>query len=191
MARITGLRGGLSTRLAIWFTRRHFARLTGRAPERAVEPLELFAHLPGLLRGYSRLEQAVARLHGLDRRTDALAELRAATVVRCEFCIDLASQVARQWGLTDAELLALPEYRTSELFDERDRLVLDYATAMSREPVRVTDELVAALRVHFSEAQLVQLTFVIALENLRGRFNAALGVEAAGFSEGREMGSPR
>lgn len=144
----------------------------------------MFAHLPGLLRGYSRLEQAVARLPGLDRRTDALAELRAATVVRCEFCIDLASQVARQWGLTDAELLALPEYRTSELFDERDRLVLDYATSMSREPVRVTDEMVAALRVHFTEAQLVQLTFVIALENLRGRFNAALGVEAAGFSEG-------
>jgi 4-carboxymuconolactone decarboxylase len=190
MARIPRATGGPMARLAFWFTRRQFARLTGRTPEQAVEPLELFAHVPGLLRGYGKLEQATARLHGLDRRADALAELRAATVVRCEFCIDLASQVARRWGLSDDELRALPSYRTSDLFDDRDRLVLDYATAMSRTPVQVPDELVAALREHFTDAQLVQLTFVIALENLRGRFNTALGVEAAGFSEGMVCAVP-
>lgn len=190
MARIPRATGGPLTRLAFRFTRRHFARLTGSAPDRAIEPLELFAHVPALLRAYSRLEQATAGLRGLDRRADALAELKAATVVRCEFCMDLASQVARQWGLSDAELQALPGYRNSDLFDDRDRLVLDYAAAMSRTPVRVPDELVAALRRHFTDAQLVHLTFLIALENLRGRFNAALGVEAAGFSDGMVCAVP-
>jgi hypothetical protein len=55
---------------------------------------------------------------------------------------------------------------------------------MSRTPVEVPDALFARLREHFDEAQLVELTSAIALENMRGRFNLALGVGAAGFSEG-------
>jgi hypothetical protein len=55
---------------------------------------------------------------------------------------------------------------------------------MSRTPVEVSDERVAELREHFDDAQLVELRHHIALENARGRFNLALGVGAAGFSEG-------
>jgi hypothetical protein len=111
VARIKGVpagHAGPSVKIAYWFTRRHFARLTGRKPERGIEPLQICAHLPWLLRAYGRFEQAVARLHGLGRRADALAELKAATLIRCAFCIDLASQISREWGLSDEELLALP-----------------------------------------------------------------------------------
>jgi len=62
--------------------------------------------------------------------------------------------------------------------------VLDYATAMSRTPTTVTDELFSALREHFNERQLVELTNVIALENMRARFNSAFDMTPAGFSEG-------
>jgi 4-carboxymuconolactone decarboxylase len=62
--------------------------------------------------------------------------------------------------------------------------VLDYATAMSRTPTTVTDELFAQLREHFDERQLVELTNVIALENMRARFNSAFDMTPAGFSEG-------
>jgi len=61
---------------------------------------------------------------------------------------------------------------------------------MSRTPVEVTDELFAALREHFDDTQLVELTHVIALENLRGRFNLALGIGAAGFSAGAVCAVP-
>jgi len=147
-----------------------------------IAPLELYAHVPGLLRGYAKLEQATAKLRRLDRRSRALAELTAATLTQCAYCIDLGSEVARRWGLSDEQLLALPAYTTSSLFNERDKLVLDYAVAISRTPVNVRDQLVCRLREHFDERQLVELTHVIALENLRGRFNLALGAEAAGFS---------
>jgi alkylhydroperoxidase family enzyme len=96
----------------------------------------------------------------------------------------------RRSGLSDEQLLALPRYRESELFTDLEKLVLDYAVAMSRAPVDVPDELFAQLREHFDEAQLVELTYVIALENLRGRFNLALGVGAAGFSEGMVCAVP-
>ena len=53
-----------------------------------------------------------------------------------------------------------------------------------------SDALFARLRAHFNDAQLVELTHVIALENMRGRFNLALGVGAAGFSEGMVCAIP-
>jgi 4-carboxymuconolactone decarboxylase len=175
---------------AYYLTRRHLRKLTGREPERGLEPLEIFAHLPRLLRAYGSVEQATAKLDGLDARSRVLAELKAATLTHCEYCIDIGSQVARRSGLTDAELLALPGYRTSPLFSARDRLVLDYAVGMSATPVEVSDELFAGLRGEFSDAQLVELTWMVALENLRGRFNLALGIGAAGFSEGMVCAVP-
>jgi AhpD family alkylhydroperoxidase len=193
MARIAGVsahQAGLYGRLACYFTRRSLAQLTGRSPGGMIQPLEMYAHVPALLRGYAKLEQATAKLHAVDKRSRALAELKAATLTQCAYCIDLGSQISRQWGLTDAELLALPTYRTSALFSDLDKLVLDYAVGMSRTPVQVPDELFAQLRTHFDEAQLVELTHVIALENMRGRFNLGLGIGAAGFSEGMACAAP-
>jgi AhpD family alkylhydroperoxidase len=187
MARIAGVsarEAGPLVKLAIPFTRRRMAQLTGREPKRMLEPLELYAHAPGLLLGYAMLEWATAKLDRVDERLRFLAELKAATLTHCEYCIDLGSQVARQAGLSDEQLLALPRYQESELFTHLEKLVLDYAVGMSRIPVQVSDALFAELRQHFDEAQLVELTHVIALENMRGRFNLALGVGAAGFSEG-------
>jgi AhpD family alkylhydroperoxidase len=176
--------------MALRFMRSGLAQLTGRETERMIEPLELYAHLPGLLRGMGALEQATAELHGIDQRLQALAQLKAATLTQCEYCIDLGSQISRQWGLTDEELLALPSYRTSPLFTDVEKLVLDYAVGMSRTPVDVSDELFARLREHFSDGQMVELTHLIALENMRGRFNLALGVGAAGFTEGMVCAVP-
>jgi AhpD family alkylhydroperoxidase len=193
MARIPGVaarQAGPYSKMVYFFTRRSLRQLTGRSPAGMIEPLEIYAHEPGLLRGYAGLEQATAKLSRLSKRVRALAELRAATVVQCEYCIDMGSQISRQWGLTDEELLALPSYRTSPLFSDVDKLVLDYATGMTRTPVEVPDELFARLRAHFDEAQLVDLTHVIALENLRGRFNLAFGIGAAGFSEGMTCAVP-
>ena len=155
-----------------------------------IEPLRMYAHLPGVLRAYGGLEQATARLHNMDERLRNLAELKAATLTSCEYCIDLGSQISRRSGLTDEQLLALPVYRTSQHFSDLEKLVLDYALAMSRTPADVSDDLFAQLRQHFSEVQLVELTFVIALENLRGRFNVALGIGSAGFSEGMVCALP-
>ena len=187
---VTHAQAGWSVRLTYWFTRRAITRLTGRRPERMIEPVQVYARIPALLRGYAKVEQATAGLTALPDRVKALAELRAATLTSCEYCIDLGSQVARRWGLTDAQLLALPAYRSSDLFTDADKVVLDYATAMSRTPVQVTDELFTALREHFDQTQLVELTHVIALENLRGRFNLALGIGAAGFSAGAVCAVP-
>jgi 4-carboxymuconolactone decarboxylase len=110
--------------------------------------------------------------------------------VSCEYCIDLGSQIARSWGFTDEELLAMSDYHNAACFSDLDKLILSYATAISRTPVEVNDELFDALRAHFDNAQLVALTHIVTLGNLRGRFNVALGIGSSGFSEGRVCALP-
>ncbi len=190
IARVTAEQAGGEVEQILLFTRSGLAEMTGREPENMLEPLELYAHIPGLLKGIGALAAASGQLHGISKRYHALASLKAATLTNCEYCIDIGSQVSRQWGLTDEELLALPFYRESPCFDEVDKLVLDYAVGMSRTPVEVSDEMVARLCEHFDDGQVLELTHAIALENMYGRFNLALGVGAAGFSEGMVCAIP-
>jgi len=86
--------------------------------------------------------------------------------------------------VTDEQLAALPAYEQSPAFSELERLVLDFAVAMTETPVVVSDDLYGRLATHFESAQIVELTASIAWENYRARFDHALGIEAQGFSEG-------
>jgi 4-carboxymuconolactone decarboxylase len=193
MSRIAGVKtkeAGPFTRVILSVARRKTGQLTGRRTERMIEPLELYAHRPRLLIGYGMMEDATAKLHRVDERFKVLAELKAAMLTSCEYCVDIGSQIARRAGISEEQLLALPRYRDSELFDALEKLVLDYAVGVSSTPVDVPDELFAKLRSHFDDAQLVELTNVIALENMRGRFNLAFDIRSAGFSEGMVCAIP-
>ncbi len=165
-------------------------RLSRRKLGRDVDPLAVYAHAPTLLLGYGMLEQATAMQHEVQADLTALAQLKAAALVNCEFCGDIGSALAREAGISEEQLLALPRYRESDAFTSRQKLVLDYATALSRTPAAVTDELFAAMSDHFSERQLVELTNVIALENMRARFNCAFDMTPAGFSHGMVCVAP-
>lgn len=157
---------------------------------REVDPVGVYAYAPRLLIGYGAFEKATAKERRVEERLKALAETKAAAIVNCEFCCDIASSIAREAGVAEAQLLALPHYRQSAEFSELEKLVLDYASAISRTPARVGEELFAALREHFDERQLVELTNVIALENMRARFNSAFEMTPAGFSEGMVCAVP-
>jgi alkylhydroperoxidase family enzyme len=165
-------------------------RLSRRRLGRDVDPIGVYAYSPGLLVGYGAFEHATGKQTRVQERLKALAETKAAAVVNCEFCCDIGSSIAREAGITEKQLLALPAYRDSDEFSELEKLVLDYATAMSRTPTAVSDELFATLRTHLDERQLVELTNVIALENMRARFNSAFDMTPAGFSEGMVCAVP-
>jgi len=97
--------------------------------------------------------------------------------------MDIGSAVGRESGITEEKLAALPDYDTHPAFSEAERLALRYADQMTATPVDVDENAAAALRTHFSEKQLVELTAAIAWENHRARFDHAMGVESEGFSE--------
>jgi AhpD family alkylhydroperoxidase len=130
-----------------------------------------------------KFQQAVRKGDSLDERLKNLIELKGAQMIGCEYCVDLGSQICRNSGLSDEELLALPRHGRSGLFTACEKLALDYTVAVMRTPVEVTDELFARMKEHFSDRQLVELTALLTLVNVN-RLNAAFGIGAAGFSEG-------
>lgn len=93
--------------------------------------------------------------------------------------------MSRKEGVTEEQLQDLAQFESSPHFNARERLVLQLATAMTRVPTNVSDELYGALRGQFSERELVELSAVIGWENSRARFNRVFAIEAEGFSHGK------
>jgi alkylhydroperoxidase family enzyme len=81
----------------------------------------------------------------------------------------------------EAKLDDLADWRTSDAFNELERVALDYAERMTYTGQKVDEALFGRLKKHFSEPQIVELTAAIALENFRSKFNPALGIESQGF----------
>ena len=188
MARIEGVsksQAGPIVKLVYRFMRKGMKKLTGRdaAHGSGIEPVEIWAHQPKMMSGMGKFQQAVRKGSSVDERLKYLVELKGAQMIGCEFCVDLGSQICRNSGFSDEELLALPRYRQSDLFTEREKLALDYTVAVTRTPVEVTDELFARMKEHFTDEQLVEITALLTVVNL-DRFNAAFGIGSAGFSEG-------
>jgi alkylhydroperoxidase family enzyme len=188
MARVQGVQkkqAGLMVKLVYQLGPRMMRKLTGRQPSigNGLEPMEIWAHKPKLMMAMGKFNGALRKPGALEVRTRNLCELKGAAMIGCEFCVDLGSQICRHSGFSDEELLAIPRYKNSELFSEREKVALDYTVAVMRTPVEVTDELFARVQDHFTTEQIVELTALLTLVNL-DRFNAAFGIGSAGFSEG-------
>ena len=188
MARIHGVhksQAGPIVKLVYRFGPRMMRKLTGREASigNGIEPMEIWAHKPNLMMAMGKFNQAIRKPGVVEERIRNLCELKGSAMIGCEYCVDLGSQICRHSGFSDEELLAIPRYRSSELFTEREKIALDYTAAVMRTPVEVTDELFAKLQQHFTTDQIVELTALLTLVNL-DRFNAAFGIGSAGFGEG-------
>jgi alkylhydroperoxidase family enzyme len=157
-----------------------------------LDPVAAIAHNVPVARSYGLFEMQVKRWRQLDHRLKDLAVMAAAGRIGCSWCMDFGYWEATVQPQVPAEKIrAVPGWWDSDLFTELERLVLGYADAMTATPPVVTDELVVQLREHLTDAQLVELTAIIAVENLRSRINAALGLSAQGFKDRYEIQAAR
>ena len=145
---------------------------------------------PGLLWGRSpKVFAALALLYGalnrkrspLDPALRALVTVRVSQINHCAFCVDINSATLLKRGVAPDKLEALPVWRASNLFDDREQSALDYAEAMTFTDRSVDDALIARLKPHFDDDALVELTGLIAFQNMSSKFNAALAVPPQGF----------
>jgi len=91
--------------------------------------------------------------------------------------VDINAAGGSDAGISDEKIAALPDYGTSPHYTDAERVALELADAMCATPVDVSDDLFNRLRVHYDEAQLVELAATAALENFRARFNRVFRVE--------------
>ena len=169
---------------------RSYLAVLPKARRNRVDLLRRLIRRPQVLAANAGYEVALLFSAKTDPRLKALAELKAGTLISCEYCIDIGSALARGAGVTDAQLRALPSFRSSREFSETERLVLELAEAMTRVPTRIDTDLGGRLRSRFSQSQIVELMSAVAWENHRGRLNEALGVRPSGFSDGMVCAVP-
>lgn len=166
---------GLSAKLFAVITK----RMLGAVPDNGY----VYLHHRPVMRSIMLLESRVTRWHALDPTLQSYAQLASAAVIGCSWCLDFGYFQAHHQQLDLAKIREVPRWRESDVFSALEREVLSYAEAMSLTPPTVTDEQVANLIDALGAPAVVELTQLIALENMRSRFNSAAGLQTQGYSE--------
>lgn len=165
---------GLLGRLVGAYSRRRFGRL--------LDPALAMGHHRQVLIADSLFERRVEEFNRLDPGLKVLAVMATALRVECAWCVDFGDFAAAHQGLDLDKVRAVPGWRGSTVFTPLERRVLEFAEAATATPPQVSDELAESLRADIGNAGLVELGFMVAIENLRSRFNSALGLASQGFS---------
>lgn len=165
-------------------------RMSRRQYGEVLEPMSVWRHHGGVFWTWGLFELANQRaLRVLPERVRSLAVYRTAVVIGCSWCVDFGAALWQQQGLDPADLTAVSQHRYDRLSAD-ERAAVEMADAMTAQPPDVSDERMADLRERFGDDGVVELTYVIALENMRSRFNAALGLSAQGFTSGEACRLP-
>jgi alkylhydroperoxidase family enzyme len=139
-------------------------------------PSLLYAKRPTIFRAVGAMWSGLAASGLLDPKLVALVNRRVAALNGCVFWQDINAAVGSELGITDEKILALPDYATSPLYDDKERAVLEYADAITLSDRDVTDELFERIAGFFNDDEIVELTATIAWENSSSKFNRALRV---------------
>lgn len=173
----------LRNRTVAWYSRRRFGA--------ALAPGLVMGHNPGVLKAYVALERGLERARHLDPRLEMLAVMTSAARLGCAWCMDFGYWAAREGGLDDATLADVASWRDSARFTPLERRVMEYAETMSDDARDVTDAQVRELVDALGDAAAVELTMMIAVENMRSRFNLAMGLTSQGFRDRCDAPVPR
>lgn len=131
----------------------------------------------------------VAFLYGMiDRKSSPIVPvLRSLVTVRvsqlngCRFCIDINSATLLKRGVPSEKIAVLNSWQKSDLFTDQERVALEYAEAVTLRSDAIDEGLMERLKKCFDDDAIVELTALIAFQNLSSKFNSALGVPPQGF----------
>ena len=163
----------LFDRLAFWQSKRQFGEVIG--------PIKvMYARVPRLAFLAQKIEKTAAAL-SLDEDLRLLVTANAARLNGCAFCHDMKLAQGLQVGMGRDRFEALADFETSPLFTERERAALAYCSE-AVERVHVSDATFARLREHFSEAEVVELTWANAAEVYFNLQTGPLGIGSDGLA---------
>lgn len=163
----------LLLRLAYWQTKRAYGKV--------ITPLKVvYARMPKSLWMARAMTRFLATGLSLDPELKFLISTHVASLNNCAFCVDIGKAMGMRARVSDEKLSAVGEYRTSPLFTDRERAALAYVEEVTRTR-RATDEIFERLRQHFSEREIVEITWLNALENYYNLISLPLEIEADGL----------
>ncbi len=121
-------------------------------------------------RATNALGSANKHIASIDKKLRALVELRVSQINGCVYCVDLHAGQARDEGETQQRLDCLAVWRECKFYDDRERAAYAWAESVTQLPeTGAPDDVYNDLKEHFSEEQIVDLTFIAALMNAWNR----------------------
>jgi len=164
-----------------WYVRLVFA-LQRRKYGAELQSARLWGRLPRTFLMLTLLYRSIDRKDSpIDPMLRSLLQVRVSQINSCGFCVDLNGAAALERGLEPAKLAALAGWERSPAFDEREKAVLAYADAATDPARRVDDACFARLRAFLDEDAVLELTALIAFQNMSSKFNAALALPSQGL----------
>jgi len=155
-----------------WLQKRRFGQV--------LVPALTWARVPSFYLALAGFYSAIERKGSLlEPALRSLVQARVSQLEHCSFCIDINSMLAAERAGSMDKALALEDWRESLLFSPRERLALEYAEAITG--ARVNDELAGRVKAEFGEDAMVELTGLVAFQNMSAKFNAALDIPSQGF----------
>jgi AhpD family alkylhydroperoxidase len=115
----------------------------------------------------------------LDPRVHELVRMRVAQINQCTVCLAWRTPAAQAAGVTDDDLAAVARYSEWDAFSPKEKVSIEYAERFSRDSANIDDGVIARLGEHYSPAEIVELTLVIAKYVAFGRFMQVLGLDQA------------
>jgi uncharacterized peroxidase-related enzyme len=132
------------------------------------------AHRPDALRNFLSFYSSVGR--AIDRKLYEAIYIRVSWLNGCNYCLQHHLASSKRAGLTPEDWQALKEGAYGR-FGDKGRAALSYAEKLTRAPQAVADADLAALKQHFSDAELADLHLLIGLANLTNRFTGPLALD--------------
>jgi alkylhydroperoxidase family enzyme len=170
MAEITGVYGTVLKKMS--------KKMVGEVPD----ALGVMWHNRPVLKVSMGTGRKATKWNKCDKDLKTYANMAAASLIGCTFCLDLGCFQTHNEGLDEDKAREVPRWRESDLFTPLERDVMEYAEAMSQTPPTVTDVLSDRLLEQLGAPGLVEFTAFAALANSMARTNVALGIKAQGFS---------
>jgi AhpD family alkylhydroperoxidase len=126
---------------------------------------------------------------GLERNLLELVKMRASQINGCAYCLDMHSKDARAQGESEQRMYLLNAWRETQLYSPRERAALEWTEALTRiADAHVPDDTYAAVREHFSEDELVNLSLAVVAINGWNRLMIGFRVEGGSYKPGAHPG---
>jgi AhpD family alkylhydroperoxidase len=135
--------------------------------------LDFYKANPNAIKALLALEERIGK-SSLEKSLTELVRLRASQINGCAFCVDMHTTDARKGGETERRLATVVVWRETPFFTDRERAALEWTEAVTLvSHGHVPDAVWEAVKPHFSEEEMVDLTLLVNAINSWNRFAIA------------------
>lgn len=164
------------TRIILFFQRKKFGF--------DLNPTKAWGMVPRLMLGMNFFFKLITSKNSkIDVGLRTLISVRISQINNCEFCIDMNSHLFFESKGETEKINQLKTWQESNVYSLKEKVALEYAETITITGRKVSQELQATLLEHFKKEEIIELTAIIAYQNLSSKFNSALDIKPNGFCE--------